>query len=121
MPRTDIVMYRESDGSVPLLDWLDGVPDKVNKKCIALIEALAEHGYDLRRPMCDFLSDGIYELRASRGGVNYRILYGFAGRNIVLLSHGCTKKKKVRRRDIRQALLNLGKYKQDPEGHTHKE
>lgn len=33
MPRTDIKIYQEADGSVPLLEWLDNVPEKVQDKC----------------------------------------------------------------------------------------
>jgi hypothetical protein len=37
-------------------------------------------GHELRRPEADFLRDGIYELRASLGGVHHRILYFFLPR-----------------------------------------
>jgi hypothetical protein len=49
MPRTSVVIYRELDGSVPLLDWLDGVSDSVQNRYTVLIGLLAERGYDLRR------------------------------------------------------------------------
>lgn len=50
MPETTIRIYRELDGSVPLLEWLDKQPEKVQDKCTALIELLGERGYNLRRP-----------------------------------------------------------------------
>jgi len=28
MPGTKTILYREDDGSVPVLDWLDTIPDK---------------------------------------------------------------------------------------------
>ena len=28
MPTTDIIFYQEEDGIVPIVDWLDGLPDK---------------------------------------------------------------------------------------------
>jgi hypothetical protein len=40
----------------------------------AVIERLEEAGSELRRPTTDVLRDGIYELRAKRGHVNYRLL-----------------------------------------------
>ena len=100
MAKTGIVIYQEKEGQVPLLDWLDNLPRKVQDKCVARVELLAEYGHRLKRPHCDYLENGIYELRARHGSVNYRVLYAFVGRNIVLLSHGCTKEKKVPKVDF---------------------
>jgi hypothetical protein len=61
---------------------------KVYAKCAAAIERLGEFGHELRRPLSDYLRDGIYELRPKSGRVNYRILYGFHGRNIAVLLSG---------------------------------
>ena len=91
MPKTQVVIYKDDDGSVPLFDWLDGQTEKVQDAMQARIELLAEKGSELRRPQCDILRDGIYELRKERQHINYRILYAFCGKNAVLLSHGCTK------------------------------
>src|SRR5438105_845168 len=64
MPRTNVWLYRDDDGTVPLLEWLDDLPQKVRDKCRVKIERLRELGYELRRPEADYLRDGIYELRA---------------------------------------------------------
>jgi hypothetical protein len=120
MPKTNVVIYQEKDGTVPLLEWLDGLSPKVQDKCIARIELLEKAGYDLRRPICDSLRDGIYELRASFNNVNYRILYCFQGKNVVLLSHGCTKEKKVPKREIQRAVGNARNYVADPKAHTYR-
>jgi Phage derived protein Gp49-like (DUF891) len=77
MPRTEVVFYREDDGTVPVLDWLGGFSHKARLKCLVRIERLRELGYDLRRPEADLLRDGIYELRVSLNHVQYRILYAF--------------------------------------------
>jgi hypothetical protein len=119
MPKSDIKIYQEADGRVPLLNWLDNVPQKVQDKCIDKIELLEEFGYELRRPHCDILESGVYELRAKWQGVNYRILYGFVGESIVLVSHGCTKKKKVPKIEIKKAIINLKNYIQNPKAHTY--
>ena len=50
MPKTKVVFYREEDGTVPVLDWLDGLPDKVKAKCRVRIERLKVLGHELRRP-----------------------------------------------------------------------
>ena len=119
MPKTTIRIYRESSGSVPLLEWLDEQPVKVQDKFVVLIELLAEKGYDLRRPSCDFLESGIYELRARYLNVQYRILYAFVGKNIVLLSHGCTKDAEVPKKEIEKAIENRRKYMSNPDVHTY--
>lgn len=119
MPRADIIIYQEKNGEVPLLAWLDSKPSKVQDKCISKIGMLNEYGFDLRRPHCDILSDGIYELRAKHMNVHYRILYSFVGKSVVLLSHGCTKKDKVPKADITRALRNYKNYTENPEAHTY--
>jgi len=50
------------------------------------------------------LRNGIYELRASYQGVHYRMLYFFAGKAVVVLSHGLTKKSEVPPREIDLAV-----------------
>ena len=121
MPKTKIIIYQESDATVPLLDWLDKQSQKVRDKCMAKIERLAQFGFDLRRPDCDILRDGIYELRIRHGNVNHRILYAFSGKNIVLLSHGCTKEKEVPQKEIDRALNNLKNYRNNCQAHTYRE
>ena len=88
MPRTEVVFYRDDDGSVPVLDWLGGLPPKARLKCLVRIERLRELGYDLRRPEADFLRDGVYELRVSLNHVQYRILYAFHTRTDADRSEG---------------------------------
>ncbi len=41
MPETEVVLFSEDDGSVPLLAWLDHLPAKAQDKCIVKIERLA--------------------------------------------------------------------------------
>ena len=119
MPKTTVKIYQELDGSVPLIEWLDKQSTKVQDKCTALVERLKEEGNDLRRPASAPLRDGVYELRAQRQNVNYRILYSFVDKCIVLLSHGCTKTKRVPEREIDKAILNRKKYLENPERYTY--
>ena len=101
MAQTEVFFFREpKDNSVPLLEWLDGLPAKVQTKCTERIDRLGELGHELRRPEADFLRDGIYELRARYQSVHYRMLYFFAGKAVVVVSHGLTKERKVPPREI---------------------
>jgi len=123
MPRTQVHFYRD-DGAVPVRDWLAELLTRDRKaaaNCIAVIRRLAEAGHELRRPQADYLRDGIYELRAKRGRVNYRLLYFFHGRNITVLSHALTKEDRVNQIDIDRAIQRKKKYEKDPEGHTARE
>ena len=67
MPKTLVVFFRESVGSVPVLEWLSTLRqtnEKAFAKCVVRVERLEEAGHELRRPEADMLRAGIYELRA---------------------------------------------------------
>jgi len=81
MSKTDIRIYQNTDGTVPLLDWLDSLSDRAKDKCGAVIGRLADFGNQFRRPDCDYLSNGIYELRTKAENINYRVFYGFVEKN----------------------------------------
>jgi len=121
VPQTDIVIYQESEDDVPLVDWLVSLPEKVQVKCDAKMKRLAELGYELRRPEADYLRDGIYELRVGFEGKNYRILYTFVGRQVILLTHGIIKEDRVPPKEIYEAILRKANWEADPKTHTYKE
>lgn len=106
------------------MDWLAGLRrsnEKAYAKSVAAIESLAEHGYDLRRPLADFLRDGIHELRVKKGTVNFRILYFFHGRTVAVLGHAITKEDKVPAADIERCLRRKKAFEADPASHTYSE
>jgi len=117
MPATTIQLFRDDDGSVPFLEWLENIEQqnrKVYEKCRSYLQRLADFGHELRRPTADLLRDGVYELRFAYLGVNYRILYGFVGKDLVLVSHGITKEKKVPAKEIDLARTRLEKFGTNP-------
>jgi phage-related protein len=120
MPPTEILVFREANGRIPLVDWLDVLPAKARAKCLNYMRLLATSGHELRRPAADFLRDGIYELRASHGAVQYRILYFFHGRDVVVLSHGITKNQKVPAGEIERAIARKQLVMKDPERYAGK-
>jgi hypothetical protein len=87
---------------------------------LAYIAQLEAKGHELRRPAADFLRDAIYELRPSYQGVNYRILYFFSGKDIVVLSHGITKEGPVPDVEINRAIERKKRFEVDPKAHTYK-
>jgi phage-related protein len=75
-------------------------------------------GHELRRPEADLLRDGIYELRARLGAVNYRILYFYHGRNIAVLAHAITKEDEIPIVEINQAAERKRTFAANPPAHT---
>ncbi len=119
MPETRVVFFRDSDGSIPIKDWLDTLPKKVRAKCIDKIERLQALGHELRRPEADYLRDGIYELRLRFRNVRYRILYFFHGNVAAVISHGIMKKtQEVPKREIERAIRRKKKFELSPQRHT---
>jgi phage-related protein len=124
VPETTVFFYKDDDDSVPVKEWLDQLRRKDKQafaQCVAVIRRLALFGHELRRPKADFLRDGIYELRAKKGRVNYRVLYFFHGRNVALLAHALTKEDVVSDADINRALERMQRYARSPEKHTYEE
>ena len=119
MPKVRLVLFQETDGAVPLRDWLDGLPRKATDKCLVRLERLEELGHELRRPEADLLRDGIYELRTKHQRVNYRMLYFFHGQEAVVVSHGFSKQQaQVPPREIDLALRRKAEFEKNPEAHT---
>ena len=121
MPKTQVVFFRETDGTVPVLEWFDRLPAKAQDKCRVRIQRLSELGHELRRPEADLLRDGIYELHVGLQHINYRVLYFFHGRVAAVLAHGLTKEDRVPGGSIEVALARKRRYEQAPKLHTFEE
>lgn len=121
MPRTRIVLFKDDDGRVPILDWFNSLPEKALDKCTVRLERLAQLGHELRRPEADYLRDGIYELRVGLQHMNYRMLYFFHGNAAAVVSHGLTKEKAVPPKEINRAIQRKRKFEADPKKHTHEQ
>ena len=122
MPKTEVIFYRYERGEAPVVEWLRQLRRKDKKayaKCSARIKVLAELGHELRRPMADYLRDGIHELRIRHGHVNYRILYFYHGRAVAILAHGLTKEDEVPDDDIERAIERKEAFAKDPAKHSY--
>lgn len=121
MPTTEVLLYQEADGTIPVLDWLKELRRKNRaafEKCLYLLDLLEQFGRELRRPRADFLRDGVYELRTEVRNVNYRLLYGFVGKDVAVVAHALIKEAKVPDRDIDLATARLEQFRRAPEQHT---
>lgn len=122
MSETEVYFYQDDDQTVPVYDWLKEVRKKDLKafaNCMKRVELLKMFGHELRRPHADFLTDGIYELRIKCQKVQYRILYFFDGKDVIVLAHGLTKEQRVPPMDIERALERKRKYEKDPDAHRY--
>ncbi|MBF0491956.1 MAG: type II toxin-antitoxin system RelE/ParE family toxin [Deltaproteobacteria bacterium] len=119
MPNVEVIFYQEQDGSSPVRKWVNELPNKIRAKARVRIERLAELGHELRRPEADYLRDDIYELRWRVQSVNYRILYFFHGREVVVLAQGLTKEREVPPGDIDLAIKRKKEFSKNPKLHTY--
>jgi phage-related protein len=121
MPTTEVIYYREADGTVPVLKWLGDLSKKdraAAEKCVARVNLLRNWGHELRRPHTDYLRDGIYELRVRAGRSQHRLLYFFHGNQAVVLAHGLTKEKAVPKADLDRAVNRMRLFETAPQRHT---
>ena len=105
-----------------MVNWLHDLRrtnEKAWANCRARIELLAQLGHELRRPAADYLRDGIYELRAKQGHVQYRLLYFFHGRQVAILAHCLIKKDVVPGADIERAIKRKKLFEANPKVHIY--
>jgi phage-related protein len=122
VPTTTIIFFRDEDGSAPFLDGVGRLPKKAKVQCRARLGLLSDHGNQRRRPAAAYLRDGIYELRAKAGRIQYRRLYFFHGRQAVVISHGITKQESaVPPIEIERARRRRQAFEAAPPRHTHTE
>lgn len=85
----------------PVKEFIHGLPLKEQEKVYAYIDELRRQGHNLRRPMADYLRNGIYELRPKAN----RILYFFFLKGGVVLVHAIRKKTdKIPEQDLALAI-----------------
>jgi len=122
MPRIRVAFYQEADGRAPVVNWLCELMETNEKAwshCRARIELLAQLGHELRRPAADYLRDGIYELRAKQGHVQYRLLYFFHERQAAILAHSLTKEDVIPDADMERAIKRKKLFESNPRRHTY--
>ena len=119
MARVELLFFKESDGSIPLVEWLDGLQQKAREKCLVRLERLEQMGHELRRPETDYLGDEIYELRAKHIGVNYRMLYFFQRRAAIVVTQGFSKQQSlVPLREVQLAVQRKRAFQANPAKHS---
>lgn len=95
---SNIYYFVDEKGNNPVRGFIAGLPIKERAKVFAYIQELQNQGHNLRRPMADYLSNGIYELRPKAN----RIFYFFFLKNNAVLLHAIRKKAdKIPEKDLK--------------------
>ena len=122
MPRVQVRYFEDERGSVPVKEWLERLRRQdrhAYARCHAALRRLAAAGHELRRPHCDYVRSGVYELRARSGRTQLRILYCFFGQIAVVLIHALTKEDRIAEFDIARALARKRAFEANPEERSH--
>jgi phage-related protein len=90
----EIVFYRKESGRSPIEDFIAKLNDQERIEIAAHLDALRQLGLEARRPLVDYLEDGIYELRIRVVKKQIRVLYFFVQRDKIVVTDGFVKKSK---------------------------
>ena len=85
---SSIYYFVDERGRRPVKEFIDNLAINERTKVFAYISELLCHGQNLRRPIADYLTEGIYELRPKYN----RIFYFFYFKDSVVLVHAIKKK-----------------------------
>jgi len=69
--RWEVCFYQTARGDSPIEDFLNALPAKAKAKCVAYLEQLEEHGFQLPRAFIAKVRGPIWELRPEWAGTEY--------------------------------------------------
>ncbi|MCX5784404.1 MAG: type II toxin-antitoxin system RelE/ParE family toxin [Elusimicrobia bacterium] len=97
----NIFYFSDERGRCPVMEFIHSLPPDEQAKVYSYIRELRIQGHNLRRPMADYVTQGLYELRPKAN----RIFYFFYLKESAVFVHAIRKKTdKLPERDIRLAL-----------------
>ena len=83
-----IYFFVDARGNSPVKDFINSLSLKEQTKINAYMDVLKNEANNLRRPMADYIGEGIYELRPG----NHRVFYFFFLREHAVILHAIRKK-----------------------------
>ncbi len=83
-----IYYYKDAGGRDQITSFIDSLDIHDQQKVLAYIGLLKEHGHNLRRPIADYIGNGLYELRPKGN----RVFYFFFLKDSAVLVHAIKKK-----------------------------
>ena len=97
----NIYYFIDERGRNPVKEFIRTLPQNERTKVFAYLAELRDKGHQLRRPLADYLGEGVYELRPKAD----RIFYFFFLKDNAVLVHAIRKKTdKISRRDFELCL-----------------
>lgn len=97
----NILYFTNDNGVSPVKEYIDNLPLDEQAKVFAYIQELRLQGHNLRRPLADYVKDGIYELRPKANRLFY---FFFLKKNIVIVHAIKKKTNKIPENDIEISL-----------------
>lgn len=86
------IFYINADGGSPVEEFLDRLDESAKGKIASRIDFLGKHWHQVRRPLVDYLEDGLYELRVQFAKVRVRVIYAYMFKDYIVLLHGIVKR-----------------------------
>ena len=83
--------YRTTRGDEPALDYIRAQVKAHKAKIGRALLYLTDLGHLARRPMADYLGNGLYELRIPVDGHQHRLLYFFHERTVIIVTSAILK------------------------------
>ena len=99
----EVEFYRDHRGRCQVIEFISRLNVKEKAKVTKWVEMLERHGPDLPRPYADVIRGKIRELRIGFGTNEYRLLYFFYGKRIIITYGFIKKTDKVAVEDIEMA------------------
>ena len=115
---TEVVLF-VADGICPVLQWLDRLPGRVQRKCAAKVWWLQQRHAPKEFPTA--VRDGaVCHFEILWEGTRYFLFYSVSGFRAVIL-HGCSCSSVPERAEFKIAEARRVEFEQDPETHIYTE
>lgn len=88
----EIDYYEKENGNIPVVEFLDSLPNNMSAKTLRTIDLLASAGTALKEPYVKHIEGPIWELRTQFGNDITRVFYFASCGNRFVLLHGFLKK-----------------------------
>ena len=88
----EIIFYRKENDRCPVEDFISKSSNHEKVEIAAHLDALSQLGFKARRPLVDYLEDGIYELRVRIVKKQIRALYFFFQGDKIVVTNAFVKK-----------------------------
>lgn len=91
----ELEFFEKDNAECPINEFINDQPPKDQVLIQRGFSLLAEYGNALRRPHTDYLDDGLWELRVRVIKKQYRFIFFYYQRQIIVVTHGFLKKESV--------------------------